>query len=325
MEPILHRLATTHGFTPGELRSGLFAHPVDGVAMPAASTDDLEAVCRAVQLVLPPTAVFTHWTSALLRRWWLPTVPSPGTIACTWGSATHLERRGVYLRRCEIPLAHRVELNGLRVASAAWTIVELAEHLRLVDLVAAIDSALHFGHTTIEEISSTMRQGRRGVRVLRRAIRLADGRSESPWETYLRLLHVLCDIAVEPQREIHDQFRRLVGRGDLAIVGTRRIAEYDGANHRDRDRHRHDLRREKALARLGFERYGYTASEILDNPARILRDAEDARGLPHLPARLLPWTEATKESSLSRFGGAGLIARLQRFVRTESPRSTGAH
>lgn len=325
MEPISHRDPESRGLSRSVLRGAGYVQPANGVSIPTAFAHDLEARCRAVSIVLPAGAVFTHVTSAELRGWWLPPLDGLPLVACTDGEAPHHDRRGVYVRRCAIPTCHRTSIRGIPVASAAWTIVELAEHLALVDLVATIDCALHLEHTDEEEIRSTMRPGRRGVRVLRRALDLCDARSESRWETVLRLLHVLSGIEVEPQRVIRNQFDGIVARADLWIVGTRRFPEYDGADHRDRRQHQSDLKREKAISRLGLERYGYTAAEILRDPMRIVADAEDARGLAHVPSRIGTWQREAAASSLTDRGLASLRRRLRRFVRETTPRpSSGA-
>lgn len=325
MKPILNRDATAHGLTRSTLRGGDYVQPVAGASLPTTLRDDLASRCRAAALVLPCDAVFTHITSARLRGWWLPAVELDTMIACTSGEAPHHDRRGVYVRRCQIPPWHRHRIGDVRVASPAWTIVELAEHFALIDLVAVIDGAIHHGATTADEVRDSLVPGRRGVRVLRQALDLCDGRSESPWETYLRLLHDLCGVSVEPQYRVLNRAGVEVARADLHIVGTRRIAEYDGAGHRNRAQHEDDLRREKAIAREDFERYGYIAREILHEPARIIRDADEARGVRHDPTRLGVWDHHIRQSSLSRSGWAALHRRLRRFVRDVSPRSSGAN
>jgi very-short-patch-repair endonuclease len=326
MEPIKHADAHAHGFTPHLLRaSTLFVHPAAGVAQPAAYADDLATTCRAVSLVLPADTVFTHLTSARLRGWWLPmTNHDLPLIACSDSDAPHHDRRGVYVRRCGIPPGHRTHLGDVAVASAEWTIVELAEHLVLLDLVAIIDSALHLEHTTTDRIRAAMRPGRRGVRVLRRALDLADERSESWWETMLRLLHELSGVPVEPQQVITNAAGVEVARVDLRIRGTNRVPEYDGSDHRPRERHEKDLRRDKVLARQGLERYGYIATEIIHDPEGIIRDAEDALGLPHVPGRTGLWRSEARLATISRAGQAALERRLQRFARTASPRTRRA-
>lgn len=324
MEPIRHRDACARGFTPDVLRGVMWVHPVDGVAQLASTSADLAATCKAVAMMLPQDAVFTHATSAQLRGWWLPMLDHWPLVACTGQDAPHHDRRGVYVRRCSIPPGHRTRVLDVAVASAEWTIVELAEHLALLDLVAVIDSALHHGHTTVDRIRATMRKGRRGVRVLRRALDLVDGRSESWWESMLRLLHVLSGFRVEPQQVVRNAAGVEVARVDLRLLGSGRVPEYDGSEHRGRLRHETDLRREKALSRAGLERYGYIATEIIHAPAQVIRDAEDALGLPHSAHRIDAWLAEARRATISTAGQHALRRRLRRFVRTKSPRSITA-
>jgi very-short-patch-repair endonuclease len=288
--------------------------------MLASESDDLHAVCAATSLALPGDAVFTHLTSARLRGWWLPNGLGAPIIANSIADDLHVHRRGVYVRRSAIPV-HQVDVRAdLRVASPAWTIVELAEHLALIDLVIVMDGALHGGDVTVAKIKDAMVRGRRGVRVLRRAVGLCDARSESPWETVLRLLHVLSGIPVEPQHVMRNRVGVAIGRGDLLIRGTQRVAEYDGAGHRDRHQHQDDLRREKAMSRAGYERYGYVAREILGAPERVIADAEEALGLPASAARTQLWRQEVRRSTLTPEGGRALDRRLERFVRDTAPR-----
>ena len=320
MDPVLHRDAEARGLTRDVLRGALFTRPARGVSMLRAHEDDLASRCRAVALVLPDDVVFTHLTAATLRGWWLPAVRAPLLIACTDADAPHHDRRGVYVRRCGIPTQHRERLGDVPVASAAWTIIELAEHLRLIDLVVAIDGALHLGHVSVPEIRDAMVPGRRGVRVLRRALDLVEERSESAWESVLRLLHVLAGVPVESQAIVTNPLGHVVARGDLRIRGTRRLVEYDGADHRDRDQHRSDLRREKELSRLGFERFGYVAPEIMSDPGQVIRDADTALGRRHDPSRLFAWEQEIAASSFTGRGASALEHRLGRFVRSTTPR-----
>lgn len=312
--------------TRKELRHSRWSHPVAGVAMPVADTGELAQVCRAVQLALDCDAVFTHVTAARLRGWWLPpSLETAPLIACTERGAPHHDRRGVYVRRCALPDSHRRQLDGVRIASAEWTLIELAEDLSLIDLVVAIDSALHLGDCTTESLSHALVPRRRGAKRLRRAISLADSRSESPWESILRLVHVLSGITdVRPQALIPDETGQIVARADLRIGHTRRLAEYDGEAHRNRDQHEKDLRREKLLARLGYERFGYTSVEIHHEVHRIVHDAEEALGLEYDGLRVMGWLEEYALSSLAPRGRSTLRRRMRRFARDTPPRRPDA-
>lgn len=210
--------------------------------------------------------------------------------------------------------------DGLRLASPERTIFELAEDLSLLDLVVVIDAALHFKDTTVSSLFRAVVPGRRGARTLRRALTLADDRSESPWETVLRLVHEFGGIDVTPQYVVTDANGGPVARGDLRVGNARRLHEYDGAVHREGGQHGADLGRDKALARVDWERYGCTAKEIRVNAGQILRDAEDALDLPHDPGRVGAWLAEYERSSLAPVGWHALARRLRRFDRTEAPR-----
>ncbi len=320
MDPVLHREAAQRGLTPDQLRTKSFVQPVHGASMSAALADDLRERCRTALLVLPAGSVITHLTAGRLRGWWLPRLSHEPVIACTDGDAPHLDRRGVYVRRCRIPPRHRTEVDGVAIASPEWTLVELAETLSLVDLVVAIDSALHLEHTTVDLIRAALVPGRRGVRTLRKALLLCDGRSESAGETVLRLVHTLSGIPVDVQAEYRDERGEVLVALDLRVRGTNYAPEYDGAVHRDAPTHRRDLRRERILHQLGIRRAGYTMVEVRELPTEIVRLATEALGR-HPNA--FSATDARAEigrSSLTRAGMQALEKRLQRFARRDPPR-----
>src|SRR5687768_17593027 len=84
-----------------------------------------------------------------------------------------------------------------------------------------------------------------------------------PWETLLRMLHIVVGIDVEPQVEVWDEDGELVARADLQVAGTNSLHEFDGGHHRDPNQHRDDLRRERRLDAGGYVRRGYTASDVV--------------------------------------------------------------
>lgn len=260
--------------------------------------------------VLPRDSGFGHLTSASLRGWWLPNrLPSFVTLASTT-SGVHIQRRGLYVRRSRY--AEFETLAGLRLVTAAQTLVELARDLSLIDLVPMVDAALAHG-TEPDEILAAIRPRGRGAAVLRRAVGLADKRSESWWESMLRLQHSLTGLGpVACQVEIWDD-DAFVARADLHLVGTTRFPECDGGEHRTRGRHAHDLTRDKAIGRMQLERYGYTTDEIARRPEMIIRDGETARGLRHDPGRLQVWWRYARLSTLTAHGRSRLQGRLERY------------
>jgi hypothetical protein len=108
----------------------------------------------------------------------------------------------VYRRSEPIPY---LTVAGLRVTTAAETLLAAARDLGLLDLVIMGDSALRSGHCTLEQLRVTAAKQRRGAPQLRALLPLLDDRSESPWESVMRVLHARADIEVEPQKVIYDR------------------------------------------------------------------------------------------------------------------------
>ncbi|PKH37127.1 hypothetical protein CXG46_16655 [Nocardioides alpinus] len=118
-------------------------------------------------------------------------------------------------------------------------------------------------------------------------------------------------MAVEAQHEIFDDHGNFVARADLRVVGTPRLPEFDGAVHRDAKQHRKDLKRERRLASAGWDRRGYTSYDVLHQAVSILRDADEALGRPHDPARIRGWHAIVKKSLFSPAGQNLLRDRIR--------------
>ena len=212
------------------------------------------------------------------------------------------ERSGLRVTRLgDWPTAQIV--GGVRLTTPAESLLAAARDLGLLDLVQLGDSALRRRDCTIEDLHLAAAGRRAGAVRLRQLIPLLDGRSESAWESVMRLLHHAADIPVEPQRKFFAPTGRFVARADLWLIGTRQIHEYDGEVHRDRDVHRGDLRRDRGLVEIGVTRLGYTSRELLREGGSVIAAADRALGRSWDPTRLRRWN-ALIEDSL--WGAAGL-------------------
>jgi hypothetical protein len=189
-----------------------------------------------------------------------------------------------------------------------------ARDLGVLDLVLMGDSALRLGHCTIDELAEAAARRRRGAPMLRRIIRMLDVRSESPLESVMRVLHRAADIPVEPQHEVFDHWGRFVARGDLWIVGTNRLHEFDGGGHREPDIQRSDLTRDRRLIEANWQRFGFTKAQLLNEGASIIASTDRLLGRSWDPERLRRWNALIANSMFGRPGRARAL-RHWRLVR----------
>jgi very-short-patch-repair endonuclease len=266
---------------------------------PAALADQL----RAWSLVLPTPAAFTHLTAAELLGWWLPhPIHHPVFAALREGDPCP-HRRGLFVSRHPSRVPSEL-VSGIRLTTPAETLLATARDLGVLDLVLMGDWALRLGHCTIEELVETAAQRRRGAPMLRQIIGMLDRRSESPWESVMRVLHRAADIPVEPQYEVLDQWGRFVARGDLWIVDANRLHEFDGSVHREPDTQSRDLTRDRLLIEAGWQRFGYTKAQMLNEGASIIASTDTLLGRSWDPARLRRWNALVADSMFGRPGRA---------------------
>ena len=271
------------------------------------SDDDL---LRAWALVLPPTTGFTHLTAAAAYGWWLPEAPAHPVFAAMPSSEPRPRRPGALVFRHPHP-PEMQELRGLRLTTPAETLLALARDLTPLDLIVVADSAVRQGDVTLDELAQIVTgTRRRGAPALRALVPSIDPRSESAWESVMRLLHRAADIPVEPQHELTDDRGRFIARADLWICGTRRVHEYDGSVHRDPDAHAADLSRDRALSLAGWERHGFTKRHLLHDGASIIRASDELLGRSWDVCRVEAW-EALLGASMLR--SAGRLRVLRRW------------
>jgi hypothetical protein len=212
------------------------------------------------------------------------------------------------------PLARTVRVGiGIRLTTASETLLAAARDLGELDLVLMGDSALRLGHCTVDELVDTAARRRRGAPLLRRVIGMLDERSESPWESVMRVLHRAADIPVEPQHEIFDQWGRFVARGDLWIVGTNRLHEFDGGLHRDPATQSRDLARDRRLIEAGCQRFGFTKAQVLNDGGSIIASTDTLLGRSWDPVRLRRWNALVADSLFGYQGRTRALRRWQAY------------
>jgi hypothetical protein len=270
--------------------------------LPPTDAPVLDDRLRAWALAVPPTGGFTHLTAAEAYGWWLPEAPPHPVFAAMPASEPRPRHPGLLVFRHPVPPAVH-EVRGLRLTTPAETLLALARDLAPIDLVVLADSAVRRGDVTVDELARIATgTRRRGAPALRALLPLIDARSESAWESIMRLLHRAADIPVDPQHELVDGSGAFVARADLWLCGTRRVHEYDGAGHRDPEVHEADLARDRAISLAKWERHGFTKRHLLHGGASIIRATDELLGRPWDPSRFQRWEGALNASMLRPAG-----------------------
>jgi predicted transcriptional regulator of viral defense system len=196
-----------------------------------ASADERERhliECVAVLLSLRPGPVLSHGSAARLHELVLPW-RHPAEVRVT---AVDQWRRGRGYRVAQATMsADEVERwSEFAATSVSRTLVDCAREWALTDAVIAMDAAIHQRKATRAELLRAVLAGshRVGISHAARALRLADGRAESPLETRGRLAMLASGLPrPELQVEIHGP-AGLIGRVDGWYEEAAVAVEFDG-------------------------------------------------------------------------------------------------
>jgi hypothetical protein len=179
------------------------------------------------------------------------------------GSGGGKVRRYVHLHVAPLPATEVCEIEGQRVTTLARTVLDLLRTLTMEQSVPIGDAALRLG-LRLEDLAELAGRciGWRGMLRARRAMNFLDPRSESPGESYSRVvLHRIGVPAPTPQYEVWER-EVLVGRVDFCWEEFRTLGEFDGRQKYGQllkpgqtaaDAVFEEKRREDALRDLGWQ------------------------------------------------------------------------
>lgn len=180
-----------------------------------------------------------------------------------------------------------VAVNGVVVTSPARTAFDLGRRPGLVPAVVAVDSLARATGVAVDEVLPLIdaHRGARGMKQLRQALALVDGRAESPQETRTRLAIVFAGLpAPRTQIAVRNEWGAVLARIDMGWEQWRVGVEYDGAQHWTDPRVRaRDIDRAAEVEARGWRIIRVSADLLRNRPnvaiARI-REALVAAGCP---------------------------------------------
>lgn len=265
------------------------------------SAPEVDAALQATGAALRhPASVISHRSAALVHGLPLlgPRPPQPELTVRPRGNidipAAHVYR--ATLRRCDTVL-----VEGAAVTSVARTLVDLARHAPLGTAVAAMDSALNRGLTTVAAIDDVALfcWNWPGIGRARRAMRLIDPLAESPLESISRLtLRRLQVPTPASQVSVLDREHRFVGRGDFYWDEFGVVGEADGrGKYDDRDVLTAEKARQERLEDLGLVVVRWGWSQVTRSPQTLRLRLEngfergrrrDGSGFPRLWTSVAP-------------------------------------
>jgi very-short-patch-repair endonuclease len=236
--------------TRGQLRWNYRAIYPD-VYLPRGTTPTITDKAAAAWLWSRRKGVITGRAAAALNGalWVDDTAP----VELVW--ANNHTPAGIISHRDRIAADEIRELDGIFVATAARVALDLGRKLPRDTAVQHLDALARATGITMEDVQPLTKRyaGTKGVRCCRQAIELMDAGSQSPKETWLRL--VLIDAkSPRPQTQIPlYEYGVPAAHLDMGWPPIRVSVEYDGDQHRtDRGTYVKDMRRAELIDRLGW-------------------------------------------------------------------------
>lgn len=252
--------------TPRQLQSRRWTRLYRDVYVDAELPVDHGVRIAAAGLLLPPKAVFAGRTAAWLRGVDALVEPDDPVEVLALRPARFGAVAGLRIHTCEHFLDSEVHHDlGRRLTTPGRTATDVARWAPNVsEAVVALDLMLRtraVGPTQLARAADAIRC-RRGRHQAKVAADLADGRSESPQESRLRVPLVLAGLPpAVPQYEVRIGVR-FVARVDLAYPDRRLAIEYDGAWHGEAGQFARDRQRLNRLGAAGWRVVHVTADDL---------------------------------------------------------------
>jgi hypothetical protein len=191
---------------------------------------------------------------------------------------SHHYAAGLQLHRDAVEADEIEIIGGVAATSPTRTALDLGCWYPTTTAVAGIDALAAATEIKAADVDSLSQRyaGRRGIAGARRAAELFDAGSQSPKESWLRVVLIEAGLP-RPQTQIPvlDEFGSAFAYLDMGWEDVKVAVEYDGEQHRrDRQQYSWDIRRRELIERRGWALVRVVAG---DRPADIVRRVRAAR------------------------------------------------
>lgn len=256
----LPALGLTYATLRRHVREGRIRRVMAGVYIRTDLPDSPELRARSAARILPAHQVISDHSAAWIHGidvfdHALDRLPIPPLLTTVSVGGDRTRRRETLGGKRDLSVDDVCTFDGITVTSPVRTACDLATLRGRRSGLAVLDAFLHAGLFSRRELVDQLPRfaRRRGVVQLRELAALADGRAESPGESWSRLELLDSGMrAVTPQYEIDipgDGMARL----DLAYVLEKVAVEYDGEEfHSSPPQRERDVLRRQSLEQLGW-------------------------------------------------------------------------
>lgn len=268
--------------TPGRLRSPDLDAPFRGVRVAVGSIGNLAGLVAAYAARMPRHAFFSHLTAAAIHGIPLPPRLDPLLqpvgrlhLDVSVGTGT-VPATGARIRSHRLRIARDdiVEIDGLRVTSAARTWCDLAGLLHEEDLIAAGDFLVWRKRPPLLRLTPRALalaverfDGRRGRPALRRATPRLSSRADSPPESKIRVRAVDAGLPhPEVNQELWTPDGDFLAQPDLGWRRWFTTFDYEGDLHRtDPQQWEKDIARVPRLENTGYRHVRGSKADLRDS------------------------------------------------------------
>jgi very-short-patch-repair endonuclease len=284
VEPFIGTHAVAEGaLTLRALRSPSFTRLFRNVYVASTTEVTHSMRCRAAALLAPGGAVLSGCSAAAVRGLELVGSYDPVEFIVP-ENLVFARQAGLHIRRTSRRNIDSEPWDGIRLATplrlALDALTNTKLHRSLPRVVGYLDAFLRSGLVNLDELCDYLGPRRdNGMVRARKAVALADVRSESVPESELRVWLTVAGLKPEVQVDVVTGTGDFLGRLDLAFPARKLAVEYDGEWHLEGNQPRFDAQRRTAIESEGWRFVIVTKADLYGEPKRVVETVRAALSL----------------------------------------------